>query len=85
MTFTEILAADALKLFKKAQITVQEAVRVKRTGDDGKIREAFDVAQRALKAEHILSAKDLGDRVSITTIDGQRYEAAKADAGVDAK
>ena len=75
---TAIAAAEAVKYFKgKNSVQVQTAKPVKVKGDDGKVRDAFDVKSVPLSEEHVLSATDLGDKVKIVTIDGQRYEAAK--------
>lgn len=71
-----IAAAEAIKSFKSAAIEVQVATPVKKKGDDGKVRSAFDVKMKPLAAEHILNACSYDDgRVAITTIDGRRYEA----------
>ncbi len=71
-------AADAVKLFGKSNIQVRVAKRVtvrdKESGKDKEVVEAKDVA---LTAAHILAATDFGDRVVITTVDGQKYEAGK--------
>jgi hypothetical protein len=76
MATKEISAADALALFAKQGIKVQTARAVKVKGDDGKQREAFKAEDADLAEEHILSAKKYDDgRVTITTIDGQKYEA----------
>lgn len=76
LTYTEIDAAEAIKALgptvKEATVQVAKSKKVK--GDDGKTREAFDVKNVALSAEHVLSAKKWDNgRVSITTIDGQRF------------
>lgn len=73
----EISAADAVALFAEQKIKVQTAKSVKTKGDDGKVREQFETEMAALAEEHVLSAKDYGDRVTITTIDGKRFEAAR--------
>lgn len=74
--YTEIDAADAIKALGAVlkDATVQVAKSKKAKGEDGKIREGFDVKNVPLAAEHVLSAKKWNDgRVSITTIDGQRF------------
>jgi hypothetical protein len=69
-------AADALKLFGKTDIQVQEAKPVKLKGDDGKERPGFKTEMKPLAEKHILSAKEHDDgRVTIVTIDGRRHEA----------
>lgn len=73
----EIDAAEALKLFTKQTISVQTATPVKVRGEDGKERPSFKTKDEPLAAEHVISAKDYGDRVTITTIDGRRHEATR--------
>ena len=73
----EITAADALKFFGRQNITVQVARPVKVKGEDDKERPGFKTKDEALAEEHILAARDYGDRVTLVTIDGRRYEAAK--------
>ncbi len=73
----QITAEEALKFFKGAKISVQHARRVKKKGEDGVEREAFETKSQDLSEAGILSAADYGDRVVIVTIDGKRYEAAK--------
>ncbi len=73
----EIPAASALAFFKSQKISVQEAKPIKAKGEDGRERPGFKTENVALAEAHILSAKDYGDRVTIITIDGRRYEAAK--------
>lgn len=74
--YTEVGAAEALKFFKNASITVQEAKAVKTKGEDGKTREGYVAEKVSLAEEHVLSAKAWpGNRITITTIDGRRYEA----------
>ena len=81
MAFKEIAAADVLRLFKGQAIQVQTATPTKRKGEDGIERPAYDVKNESLKEEHVLSAKQYEDgRVTITTIDGQRYEAKASKA-----
>lgn len=76
MTFKQIEAADAVKLFDKQTIEVQEAKAAQIKGEDGKARPGFETKMKPLAAKHVLSAKqyDYG-RVTITTIDGRRHEA----------
>lgn len=82
MPATNVPAAEAVKLFKSQNITVQTAKRVKVTDKEtGKVSEPFETKQVALAAEHILDAKrhDTGV-VRIVTIDGKRYELTPANA-----
>jgi len=74
---TQIPAADAVKFFKGMDIAVQSARTVKAKGADGIERDTVEIKNRALSEDGILAAVDLGNRVSIVTIDGKRYEAAK--------
>ena len=77
--YIEIRAAEAIKAFKGQKIEVQEARPVKVKGEDGKVREAFDTKVATLTEKHILSGKRYEDgRITITTIDGQKYEAGAA-------
>ena len=72
-------AADAVKLFGKVNIQVRVAKRiVVRDKESGKSRDAVEAKEVDLAAGHILDAVDFGDRVVITTTDGQKYEARKA-------
>lgn len=74
--YTEFGAAEALKFFKNASITVQEARAVKSKGEDGKTREGYATRDVPLAEKHVLSAKAWpGERITITTIDGRRHEA----------
>lgn len=66
MARKEIAAAEAIKAFGKQSITVQAARQVTVKGAD-------DVEPLAVK--HIIAAADYGDRVTIVTLDGRRYEA----------
>lgn len=75
MPAKEIAPADAVKLF--SGVTVQTAKPVIVKGEDGKERQGYRTDNVALRAEHVLAARDYGDRVAITTIDGQKHEAAK--------
>lgn len=75
----EVAVAAALKFFEGKGIKVQTATPITvRDKDTGKGSQKFDVKDVALTAKHVLSAKDRGDKVTITTIDGQRHEAAKS-------
>jgi len=73
----DIAPADALKLFSRQNITVQTATPVKVKGEDGKERPGYKTKAEPLAEDHILAARDRGNMVAITTIDGHRYEAAK--------
>lgn len=75
----DIDAASAVKSFKDAGIVV----RVPKLGKDGEpVRDPetkrFVVDPQALAAEHIVGVRDQGAKLSITTVDGQKYEATKA-------
>jgi hypothetical protein len=71
-----IKAADAIKMFGKQDIQVQEAKPTGTKGEDGKERPGFATAMKPLAEKHILSAKEYDDgKVTITTIDGRRHEA----------
>lgn len=74
---TELSAAAALAFFKGSKITVQTAKPGKARGEDGKERPVFKTDTEALAEEHIVAAKDYGDRVTIVAVDGQRHEARK--------
>lgn len=74
----DIDAASAVKLFKGAGIVV----RVPKLDKDGEaVRDPetkrFIPDAQTLSAEHVIGIRDLGGKVSITTLDGQKYEAAK--------
>lgn len=79
--------AEAIKRFAKQDISVQTATPVKIKVKDadgketGKERDGYKVKDEKLAADHILAAvkRDNGT-VVITTIDGQKYEAAGAGA-----
>jgi hypothetical protein len=71
----EIAAADAVKFF--SGVTVQVAKATKLKGEDGRERPGFATKDESLAAAHVLAARDYGDRVVITTLDGQKHEAAK--------
>lgn len=72
-----IAAAEALKVFGKMDIQVQEAMPAKLKGEDGKERPGFKTQMKPLAEKHVLSAAKYDDgHVSIVTIDGRRHEAA---------
>ena len=74
-TYTEVDAAAALRLFKGQSIVVQTARPGKRKGEDGVERTVMITEDKDLAPDHVLSAKQWSNgRVSITTIDGKRYE-----------
>lgn len=73
----EIAAADALKYFGKSAIEVQTARPVTVKGEDGKERPTFKADMKPLAEQHVIAARDYGDKVVIVTIDGRRYEQAK--------
>lgn len=73
----EITAAEAIKFFGKRNINVQEAKPAKGKDDNGKPRTGYDTKSAPLAEGHILAARDYGDRVAITTVDGRRHEADK--------
>ena len=71
-------AVAAAKLFTDAGITV----RVPKLDKDGKpVRDPetkrFVLVEEALSADHIVGVRDLGNKLSITVADGQKYQAAK--------
>ncbi len=77
--YVEIDPAAALRAFKGQSITVQTAKAVKKTGEDGKVREVYATKDEPLAAELVLSAKQWANgRVTLTTIDGRRHEAKGA-------
>lgn len=77
MGYKLIAAAEALKALGKNDIEVQEATPVKVKGEDGKERPGFKTAMKPLAEKHVISAKKWDDgKVTITTIDGRRHEAA---------
>jgi len=80
----KIEAAEALKLFRGQSITVQTTTPVKVKGEDGRERPGYKTKDEALAAEHVLAARDHGDKVVIVTIDGRRYEAAKRGKAAEA-
>ena len=76
MSSKTIKAADAIKLFGKQDIQVQEAKPAKLKGDDGKERPGFKTEMKSLSEKHVLSAREYDDgKVVIVTIDGRRHEA----------
>lgn len=85
MAFKQVEAADVLDLFRRQNIQVQTATPKKAKGEDGKVRETFDVKMAPLSADGVLMAKQFDDGlVVITTIDGRRYQ-AKGEAPKPAK
>ncbi len=79
MKYDEFPAAEAIRLFRGQKIEVQTATPAKIKGEDGVERDGFKTEMKALAAEHVLSAKKWENgKVTITTIDGERYEAGKA-------
>lgn len=74
----EITAAEALKAFKGSDVAVQTATPTQVKGSDGVMRDGFSVKTEPLAEALITGARDYGDRVVITTIDGQRHEAPKS-------
>ena len=71
-----IAAKEALKFFKNS-IEVQTATPVRTKGEDSIERPGFKSKMERLAEEHVLSARDYGDRVTIVTLDGRRHEAVK--------
>ena len=72
-------AADAVALFAKQEISVsvpaaEKGGKPKRDAQTNR----YIVEAQPLKAQHILGLRDLGDSVAITTVDGQKYTAAKS-------
>lgn len=81
MNHQTISAAEALKLFRGQGIEVQTATQVMKKGEDGKERPAFETKMESLSEKHVLSAKKWDDgRVTLVTIDGQRYSPGRASA-----
>ena len=70
-----LTAADAVRFFR--DVVVRVATPTTARGEDGKERPAFKVKEVALNAAHIIGVKDLGDRVVIATVNGQKFEAPK--------
>ena len=66
----EIDAAEALKYFKGQDVKVQVAA-------PGKAGAGFVTKEEPLAESHVTGAADYGDRVVVTTIDGQRHEVNK--------
>jgi hypothetical protein len=74
---SDLLPADAAKLFAKSGITVRMP-KTDKAG--GRVKDAggnFLAEDRPLAAEHIVAVRDLGATVRIVTADGGRYDAAK--------
>lgn len=72
-------AVAAAKLFTDAGITV----RVPKLDKDGKpVRDPetkrFVLVDEELSADHIVGVRDLGNKLSITVADGQKYQASKS-------
>lgn len=74
-----ITAADAVKLFAKANITVRMPVLDKQGAAmrDPDTKRIIMVAEKLSEA-HVIGVRDLGDAVSITVADGNKYQASKA-------
>ena len=68
-----VSAADAVKAFRSKSITVQTATPVKVKGADGKERDGFKVEMAPLAEAHVLAANDLGGRIVMVTVDGQKH------------
>ncbi len=83
MASTNVVPAEAARLFRN--VTVQVGTRIKvKDKDTGKERDAFKADNVPLKAEHILAAVKSDDgKVSITTVDGQKYSAAGSAKSAD--
>lgn len=87
-----ISAADALKAFARKEVQVTsfavdkdgKLVVKKVKGPDGIERAVRQVETKALSEAHILAARDYGDRIAITTVDGRRLEASKSEASKSA-
>ncbi len=75
----ELDAASAVKFFKDAGIVVR-VPKLDKNGEPVRDPETrrFVVDPQALVAEHIVGVRDQGTKLSITTVDGQKYEATKA-------
>lgn len=78
----KIEAAEAVKHFAKAGITVRVPTLDKK-GEEVRDPETkkFVTEVQKLAAEHIHSARDEGDEIAITTVDGQKYRAPKLKEG----
>lgn len=74
----EIEASEAIKAFKGLDVKVQVATPGPVKGADGTVREGYVTKTDTLAEAHITGARDYGDRVVVTTIDGQRHEAPKS-------
>lgn len=72
-------AAEAVKSFAKSDITVS-VVKMSKGGEPQRDPNTNHIIteMKPLAASHILAAMEDGETVSITTIDGQKYSAAKA-------
>jgi len=73
----QIAAAEAVKHFKGVEIAVQVVKRSQVKGEDGKMRELVETKMADLRASHVMAGYDLGDEISITTIDGRRHVVRK--------
>lgn len=80
MAKTSLEPAEALKLFARQGIKVQEATRVKvKDKETGKERSAFETKDAQLTEAHIIGAAQYDDgRATIVTIDGKRHEVQRA-------
>ena len=76
--YAVIDADEALRHFRGRGIKVQTATPVKVKGDDGVERDSMEVANEALGAAHVLSAKKWNNgEITITAIDGKRHVAGR--------
>lgn len=72
-------AADAVKLFAKANITVRMPVLDKKGNPQrDPDTKRFVMGDEKLSESHVMGFRDLGDEVSITVADGKKYQASKA-------
>jgi len=80
MPDTTITAAEAVKHFSKAEIAVQVVKTDGKSGTPLRNEAGHIVTEmKPLAAAHVIAARDLGDSVSIVTIDGRKHQAAKSD------
>ena len=80
----QISAADAVKAFKSAGISVRTGRATKVKGEDGKTRDSYEVKNVPLAEAHVLAASEIDGRVVMTTIDGAKYDTKAAPAKADA-
>lgn len=78
---TQLTAADAVALFAKKNITVRMPVLDKKGAPQrDPDTKRIVMADEKLNESHVIGVRDLGDVVSITVADGNKYQASKAAA-----